>query len=215
MDRVTLMFLAAFVASIVGMLGATVGAQVTGAPLDTLQARPQWRQLPRPFLVSLAARLQSSGNARAFADFAETSGLLERNIRQIALDSTHEPDDAVGLVAVTLTSYGMSAVRGNDLRIAKRALEFAVLIRPRHVAAWQGMALVAWGLKNCPTAVTWADKVLTFKPDPASNDFLERGQALAMTPEGERFLESQGMGKVGQWQDTLKLMETVKRECRA
>lgn len=188
-------------------------AQPERTALGVFQTRPGWRDLPGPFLASLATRLRSTEAARAFVQFCETAGILERNIRPIAVGDQN-PEDASGLVAVTLVSYAMAAVRGEDLATAKRALEFAVMIRPRHVSAWQGMALVMWGLGDCRRAVTWADRVLTFTPDPSSTDILEQGQALAMTPEGERLLESRGMGKVGQWQETLSLMQRIKRDCR-
>ena len=111
-----------------------------------------------------------------------------------------------GFVATALTGYANEMGKQKQYGQAKQALELAVLLRPRHVPAWQSMAVTALALGDCTSAVSWADKVLAFKPD--SNDM----QEMLSSEEGERrYAEIFGEPEViGQWKETQELMKATR-----
>ena len=143
-------------------------------PLAVFMTRSPWTTLPHEFLEAMARKLASAERAKEFVVLCESTGMLENNIVKMA---RHEPAFAIGSVATALTSYANAMGAERNFKEAKRALELALLLRPRHLAAWMSMALVTVNLDDCAAAVSWADKVLTYKPDDTSNDPWEKGQA--------------------------------------
>jgi tetratricopeptide (TPR) repeat protein len=141
---------------------------------DEFRTRRVWRDFPAEFIDALANKLSSLENAKSFATLCEDTGLLQNNIAKVA---NEDPAFALGSVATTLTSYANAMGQQRKFAEAKRALEMALLLRPRHLAAWMSLALVSINTNDCKAAVTYADKVLTFKPNPTGNDPWEAGQA--------------------------------------
>jgi len=78
------------------------------------------------------------------------------------------------------------------------------------------MALVSFVAGDCTTAVSWADKVLGFTPDPNSTDPWESVAAQCMTPEGERFASEalKDPAVVGAWKQLQQQMKAIKDACR-
>jgi hypothetical protein len=147
---------------------------------DVFRSRQTWRDFPYRFIDALSARLSSAEKAKEFVILTENAGILQNNIRQVA---DQDPDFAVGSVATTLTSYANTMGERRRFADAKRALDMALLLKPRHLTAWMSMALVAANTNDCRTAVAYADKVLTFKPRPGISDPWEIAQAESMRPE--------------------------------
>jgi hypothetical protein len=78
------------------------------------------------------------------------------------------------------------------------------------------MALVSFFTDDCMTAVSWAEKVLTFTPDLNSTDPWESAAAESITPEGER-LGSKALndpGAAGAWKQVQQQMKAIKDACR-
>ena len=65
-----------------------------------------------------------------------------------------------------------------ELMKAKEGLEFALILEPNYVPSWLSMAIVSVNLGDCKTAVSLADKCISFEPDPNSESEWERGMAL-------------------------------------
>lgn len=160
--------------------------------IEVLTTRPVWKDLPPEFLDALSAKLGSVAVTTDFVSLCETTGILQNNILKIAHE---EPAFAVGLVAQTLTSFANAMGELGEFNEAKRALKLALLVRPRALNAMNSMALVAIGQNDCKTAMAFADKVLTSKPDPHSDDSLEVGEA-------------------GMWNEIKGLAEVIKDMCR-
>ncbi len=182
--------------------------------LAVLQSLAEWKSVPPDFVAALAGKLKSRENAMAFAHVCEKSGILRNQIPGILEVAGGDRDYAVGLVATSLGSYAMSLLKQQKFDDARRALILAVTLRPRHVPTWAGLALLGAVTGDCTSATMWAERVLSFRPDASSKDPLDIGQALAMTPEGERLAEAHGQGKVGDWQEILNLMKEIESTCR-
>jgi len=142
--------------------------------LEVLESRAVWRGLPRQFLETLAQELNSVETARSFALLCEETGILENNILTL---SEHEPQFALFTIAVTLTSYANAMGEQGELMKAKEGLEFALILEPNYVPSWLSMAIVSVNLGDCKTAVSLADKCISFEPDPNSEHFWEQGMA--------------------------------------
>jgi tetratricopeptide (TPR) repeat protein len=181
--------------------------------LQVFTSRPTWQTFPAQFLEALASRLQSIQKAREFVSFCESTEILYANIIKYA---QHETQFALGFAATTLTSYANAMGQQQKPQEAQCALEFAILIRPEHVWAWASLALVNFDLKNCQAAVTWANKVLNFKPDPNNNDPFARGVASFMTPEGEQraAMGLQDPGVIGSFAALREQLTTIIELCR-
>ncbi len=147
---------------------------------DEFHSRRVWRDFPAEFIDALANNLSSLENAKRFATLCEDTGILQNNIVKVA---NQDPAFALGSVATTLTSYANAMGQQQKFTDAKRALEMALLLRPRYLVAWVSMALVAINTNECKAAVAYADKVLTFRPNSASNDPWEAGQAVMTADE--------------------------------
>lgn len=119
-------------------------------PIELLQSRKEWQKVSTVFLELLSEKLGSVKNAREFAELCETTGILENNILKLAWQP---PEFAIGSTAATLTSYANAMGEQRRFQDAKRALTFALLLRPRHVPAWTSMALVCVNLQDYSAAV--------------------------------------------------------------
>jgi hypothetical protein len=79
------------------------------------------------------------------------------------------------------------------------------------------MALVSFLMGDCTSAVSFANKVLSYTPDPSSSDDpWESGTADAITREGER-LASEALndpGAIGSWKQVQQEMKTIKDACQ-
>lgn len=181
--------------------------------LQVFSARRTWKTFPTEFLEALANNLQSVEKAKEFVALCESTSILDNNIAKFA-----RGDDpfALGMAATTLTSYANAMGQQEKFHEAKRALEFAILLRPRHIWAWASMALVTVNLNDCRTAVEWADKVLNFKPDLNSDDPLAASDAAMMTPEGEQTAAAglQDPGIVGSFAEIIEGMKEIKESRR-
>ena len=151
--------------------------------LHVLGMRPKWTGLSPALLTDLANRLESPETAREFAEMCESTGILNDTIfKRDQID----PRWAAGTIASSLTSCA-NVLGGSDrYREAKRFLEYAIMVRPKLAPAWASMALVSMYLGDHLAAVEWADRVISFKPDPMSDDPWEAGTAAAMTTVGAR-----------------------------
>jgi hypothetical protein len=188
--------------------------QVTS--LELFKSRPLWNELPFGFLSTLASRLDSVQTASDFAELCEQNGILRDNITKIVNLMGDEPDLALGSIAASLTSYANTVAERKKFVDAKRALRLVLTLRPRHFPAWSSMALVSFFMGDSTTAVSWADKVLTFEPDLNSTDAWESAAAQAITPEGERLVGKalNDPGAVGAWKQIQQQMEAIKAACR-
>lgn len=178
--------------------------------LEVFESRSAWKKLPSDFLNALANKLNSVEKAAEFAALCEETGILKNNIHL-----RNDSDFAIGCVAHTLSSYANMMNKQRRFDQAKRALELALLLKPRHLPAWVSMALVAFSMGDCGAAVSWADKVLAFKPDLNSKDSWEHGLAEAMTPEGEEEA-AKALGEpemIGGWQSVQEDMKAIKDAC--
>ncbi len=193
-----------------------LAASAVTNPLEVLTSRPAWTKLPREVLDALAKKLGSAKRASEFALLCEKANILEDNIYGLVDLAGSDAEFIIGGIATSLTSYANTMGDQRRFPEARQALEFAVLLKPRAVAAWGSMALVAINTGDCRTASYWADRVLAFKPDPNSRDSWERGIAAAMTPEGEQraaeFTNQPEM--VGAWKQGLEMMRAIKNDCR-
>jgi len=180
--------------------------------LEVFQSRSAWKKLPSDFLNALANKLNSVETAAELAELCEKTGILKNNIIHFA---KFNPGFAIGLVAQTLTSYANMMSKQRQFDEAKRVLELALLLTPRHLPAWVSMARVAFNMGDCGAAVAWADKALAFKPDSNSQDFCERTFAEAITPEGEKEA-AEALGDpeiIGAWQSVQEEMKAIKDAC--
>ena len=154
--------------------------------LAVFESRAVWRGLPRQFLETLAEKLNSVETASSFAVLCEESGILENNILTL---SQYEPQFALFTIAVTLTSYANTMGEQGELMKAKEGLEFALIMEPNYVPSWLSMAIVSGALGDCKAAISWADKCITFEPDPDSES--ELGAVLAEVPESMDTMRNQ------------------------
>ncbi|MBI1955890.1 MAG: hypothetical protein HYS38_05805 [Acidobacteria bacterium] len=187
----------------------------TATAIEVLRTRAVWRDLPPGLLTTLESKLNSTQKTAEFVQLCEGTGILKNNIVGIANDNADDPEFAVALIAVALTSYANTMGDSKKFGDARTGLEFALLLKPRHIPAWYSMALIGVSTGDCSTAVFWADKVLAFKPDPNSSDLWERGLATAITNEGERLAEKiLGPGQSANWNELQEDMKTIKDACR-
>lgn len=196
--------------------GIAVGQEAGGDALAALTTRQGWERLPSGLLKALAERLRSVAKATEFAQMCEESGILGNNIARLTDSAGDDPEWLLGSIAASLTSYANADGNAGRYDQARRALELALLLKPRFAPAWPSLALAAYNLKNCREAVAWADRALQFKPDPNSRDYWERGFAGAMTPGGER-RAAEILGEpqlIGAWKQVRAQMMTVKEACR-
>lgn len=152
--------------------------------------------------------------AIAFAELAEKSGILDRNIKPLASDT--DVRFAVSGLAGTVTGYGNALGDKKQFAEARRAFDLALLIFPRHVPAWASLAALTFLQHDCSRALAWANKVLRFGPDPSSTDPWEQGLAQSMTAEGER-RAAQVLGDpglIGTWKEIQDSMRDIQNACR-
>lgn len=180
---------------------------------QVFESRRAWRKLPSQFLDALANKLKSEKNATEFARLCEKTGIFKNNIMVLA---DGDPKFAIGGIAVTLTSYANALGDRRQFGEAKRGLELALLLNPRHVPAWATMALVSFYLEDFGAAAYWADKMLSFEPDSNSNDLCERVMAESLTSDGEQFA-SEALGEpqlIGNEIEVRQQMQAIKEACR-
>ncbi len=147
----------------------------SNSALQVLKSRPSWKDFPPAFLNFLAARLETAENAAEFAKVYEETGFLDRQKEGFSRASSDDGLDlTAGIMATSLTNYGNEMGGQRKYQEAKKAVELAMLIRPRHLAAWQSLAISLYFLGDCKNAALWSEKALEFKPDPNSTDAWER-----------------------------------------
>ena len=170
------------------------------AAREILQSRTTWKDLPPEFMTALAEKLASPDRVNDFTTRCEKTG-MQNNVVKVAKEHSEDAVFALGLIATTLTSYANAMGSKNQFVEAKRALEFALLIRPRHLAAWMSMALVAVNTNDSKSASEYAYKVLNFRPNPASKDSLEIGEAKMLSDPV-------------QWNEVRSQMTQVRQHCQ-
>jgi tetratricopeptide (TPR) repeat protein len=181
--------------------------------LEVFESRPGWKKLTPNFLNALANKLRTVDNATEFARLCEKTGILENNILGLANIADVDPEFAIGTVTTTLNSYANKMGEQRKFIQAKKALELALLLKPRYVPTWVSMALVTFNMGDCILAISWADKVLSFKPD--SKDIWERGLTIDRTPEDEKELSEvfDDPGFIGSRKRLEELMKSIKKAC--
>jgi len=138
--------------------------------------RMPWKALPPAFLRGLSARLGSKEAVVKFIILCERTGIFRKNIRFLTGHSLDDnPDFALDGVAIPLIHHANAMGNTDKLQQAQNALELALLLNPWAPTAWASMALVRYKLGDYKTAAQWAAKVLSYKPDPCSDDLRETG----------------------------------------
>ena len=171
----TLSIIAVIVFTVFHTMRSPTIAQAEGSSaLEFFQSRPVWNKLPIDFLKALAERLETAETASDFAELCETTGILQNNIVEFSSYSSDSEWLTLTLVAMTLTNYANQVGAQRQMSEAREAAELALLLVPKFVPAWAIMAQVAYNTGDCSAAVSWADRVLNFKPDPASTDAMDR-----------------------------------------
>ena len=176
-----------------------VGQESTAAEdtKDVFAQRSVWKTFPPPFLQALATAMGSPSRATEFAFFCEHTELLRSNIAGYNLA---QPEEGLAETAITLTSYGYGMAKKGRYSEARQSWEFALLLAPRHVAAWIGMAVLSVNEQDCEGATFWADKVLGYRPDPNSDNPIE-----AVNADARRAVS---------WDGVTDQMREIKAMCR-
>lgn len=163
------------------------GPEAAPAPLQTalevFAQRDVWKTFPSSFLEALAAKLMTPAKATEFALFCERTGILRTNIAGYDL---YEEEWGISETAITVTSYGYKMAQADHYPEARQAWELALLLGPRHVPAWIGMAILSVNEQDCKSATYWADKVLSYLPNLSSNDPIEIANAQVAAGKLER-----------------------------
>ena len=206
-----------FVFLAVGLTSSVTESQeVTVDTRRVFEERSDWRELPGPFLTMLANRLESPKAARDFIRIAEEASIYGRQIRNLIGQATVDTTFVRGMLSAMLTGYGNGLGSKRRFKDAKRTLELALLLGPKHVPAWSSMAITEVNTGNCRAAVKWAERVLAFEPDPSSDDPWEASLGRTMSAEDEeeaaRLLGDPGM--VGAWRRTQADMRMIVETCR-
>lgn len=176
-------------------------------PVDVFAKRPEWAKFGAGARV-LATRLETRERAITFVHVCSKMGVPEK----LSPSEFPDADSLVDQIALMLTSFGTALARDKKLMEGAEAIELSLAIRPRSPPAWYQMALIC-ALRRDRAAVDWADKVLTFKPDPHSSDSWERALATAISEAGERGAAA-ALNKpdmVGTWEHMLQTMRDVKK----
>lgn len=150
--------------------------------LNVLAQRDVWKTFPSSFQEALAAKLSTPAKATEFTSFCERTGILRSNIANYDL---HEPERAVWETAITVTDYGYKMAQAERNSEARQSWGLALLLAPTHVPAWIGMAVLSVNEQDCKSATYWADRVLSYRPNPNSNDPIEVLSAQLMAGGGE------------------------------
>jgi len=202
------------------LLLAYQASKESGAPeneclFQMFDTRPAWNSLPKTFLRELATRLRTKENIVNFIIFSERTGILQTNILRIPSTLEFDPDLALGGVATALISRANAFSDRSKFQDAKDVLEWVLLLNPRFVHAWSSMAVVAFRMKDNQTALYWAEKVLSYVPNPNSDDFGERGYAEFMVPGGsEKAVQFLGEpGGTDTWKQVQQQMEAIRQVC--
>ena len=190
----------------------------SGAPeneclFQMFDTRPPWNGLPKTFLREIATRLQTKENIVNFVIFSERTGILQTNILKTPSTVEFDPDFALGGVVMALISRANAFSKRSHFQDAKYVLEWVLLLNPRFVHAWSSMAIVAFRTNDHQTALSWAEKVLNYVPNPNSDDFWERANAELMAAGGSE-KAAQLLGepvKIDTWKQVQQQVEAIKR----
>ena len=203
-----------------GLLLAYQACKESGAPeneclFQIFDTRPAWNSLPKTFLREIATRLQTKENIVNFVIFSERTEILQTNILKIPSTVEFDLDFALSGVATALIIRANTFSNRSHFRDAKDVLEWVVLLNPRFVHAWSSMAVVAFRMNDCQTALYWAEKVCNYLPNPNSDDCWERGYAEFMASGGsEQAAQFLGeLGKTDTWKQVQQQMETIREAC--
>lgn len=157
--------------------------RISQATINVFAQRDVWKTFPSQFQLSLAQKLGTPTKAIEFAQFCERTGLLNSNIASRDLS---EPGLAIAELAMSITAYGYKMAKIDQTQEAKKAWQLALLLAPRHVSAWAGMAILSVNEQDCKSAIYWADQVIGYRPNLNSNDPIEEVNAQIMYGQGER-----------------------------
>lgn len=174
-------------------------------------SRATWKDFPPKFINAMALKLKSKKNVLSFVNLCENEGILQNNIVKLVKSADDDENFFLGSVASSLTSYANAMGSKQKFIQAKEALNYALLLRPRLVGAWFSMAAVSYYLKDCKEAVFWADKVFTFKANPKSKDYFERGEADMKSGKAHEYMDDPQMA--GAWDEMVKQLKTIKKIC--
>lgn len=160
----------------------SLGKNKEKSTFSVFKSNKLWKSLPDNYLKSLSRRLNTPQNAKVLILLVDKADIFHSHIVKYADD-----DPVLGLIetAITLTGYGYNMANINAYAEAKRAWETSLFIRPRHMPAWAGLAVLSINSSDCKSASIWADKVLNYEPDPNSNDPIEAAEATLTEKEKE------------------------------
>ena len=180
--------------------------------ISVFESRPGWRDFRRDYLVAMAARLQSAANAAAFIDTCERLTLFPGPLATVAM--AESTSNAVVATADLLAGRANSLAEHLDFGGAHNAFQAALLLQPRHLPTWIGMAVLAYSMGDCVTATLWARRVLAFRPSQASDDPCEKLNAAILPPSGQADVPNVlGVGPLWPVPDVRAFMAHIREAC--
>lgn len=160
-------------------------------------------------------RLRTKENIVNFVILSEGTGILQANILGRPAMIEFDPEFAIGVVGMALVSRANALGHQRQFQGVKDVLELALLLNPKFVPAWSSMAIAAFEMKDCQTAVYWADRVLNYTPDSESDDIWERGGTAITDPNGGREV-AELLGEpelIDSWEQVQQQMKAIKQAC--
>ena len=190
-----------------------IAPKATQTTINVFSQRDVWKTLPSQFQLGLAQKLGTPAIATEFAQFCERTGLLKSNI---VVSDLSEPVQAIAGIAMSITGYGYKMAKIDRTHEARQAWKLALLLAPRHVSAWAGMAILSVNEQDCKSAIYWADKVIAYRPNLNSNDPIEEMNAQIMFGQGEREAATafNNPGMIGNRDKVINQMREIKTMCK-
>jgi len=192
-------------------LGLVIGQTRTGGDTEGsrrayefLATRRNWTALPPQFLRILSNRLKSPDKAREFADLCEKGRIFKERVLPLSEEHRKDPEAAVFMLSSVLTSHAGGQMNRKQYSQAKTTLDLALLLNPTFWPAWGRLAIVSLVQNDCPSAIYWADKVLSSKEARFSR---REEKEVAETLEDPNI--------VGTTEKTIAGMNWVKSTCKA
>jgi hypothetical protein len=212
MNKYIFLFLTIFMTTAC-LADSVVAPRATQTTINVFAQRDVWKTFPSQFQHSLAQKLGTPTKAIEFAQFCERTGLLKSNI---AARDLSEPVLAIGELAMTITAYGYKMAKIDRTQEARQAWKLALLLAPRHVSAWAGMAILSVNEQDCKSAIYWADQVLGYRPNLNSNDPIEDANTQIMFGQGEREAAAafNNPGMIGNRNKVIIQMREIKAMCK-
>lgn len=153
---------------------------------EILNSDVNWRKFPTKHLNAIAKKLCMTNKIKDFVILCEETEIINRLLESCKNDVEKEDADYfLGRIASMLTSYANNIGNQKLFDKAQQVLKITLLLKQRFVPAWGSMAVAAMCLGDCDSAVYWADRVLSFKAEPTSQDSWEK----SFEAEGDEIIE--------------------------